>query len=88
MRLSKFKNEVLSGIIKILKRGDHTPGDVDGDIAEELNRINEELDRLNAVDTSVNESIQNLNNTDQETNERLGNLESHDLLDCVTAVDV
>ena len=87
-RLSKFKSEVLSGVIKILKNGDYTPGDVDGDIAEELNRINEELDRLNAVDTSVNESIQDLNNTDQETNERLGNLESHDLSHCVTAVDV
>lgn len=57
-------------------------------VESQVSAINNEITRLNSVDTSVNQSIQNLNDVDTITNERLESLEAHDTMNCVTAVDV
>lgn len=89
-KLNNLRRDLVEKMKKLIPSGGSSEGinELQEYVESQVSAINNEITRLNSVDTSVNQSIQNLNDVDTITNERLESLEAHDTMNCVTAVDV
>ena len=88
--MDNLKKDILDKVRKLIAQnsGSGSGGSIDETIQQQIEQLSNEITRLQQVDNFVNSALEALNNIDSQTNERLESLESHDITNCVTAVDI